>query len=204
MWKGVDQDFKNADKFLKTIDLSSNHLTGEIPSEVQYLIGLISLNLSRNNLSGEIISNIGNFKLLEFLDLSRNCLSGRIPSSIARIDRLAMLDLSNNQLCGNIPIGTQLQSFNASSFEGNSNLCGEPLDRKCPEEDPSKHQVPTTDAGDDDNSIFLEALYMSMGIGFFTGFVGLVGSMLLLPSWRETYSRFLNTLILKVIMWWKQ
>jgi hypothetical protein len=27
---------------------------------------------------------------------------------------------------------------------------------------------------------------------------------LLLPSWRETYSRFLNTLILKVFMWWKQ
>jgi hypothetical protein len=203
MWKGVNQDFKNADKFLKTIDLSSNHLTGEIPTEMEYLIGLISLNLSRNNLSGEIISNIGNFKLLEFLDLSINCLSGRIPSSLARIDRLAMSDLSNNQLCGKIPIGTQLQSFNALSFEGNSNLCGEPLDIKCPGEDPSKHQVPTTYAGDN-NSIFLEALYMSMGIGFFTGFVGLVGSILLLPSWRETYSRFLNTLILKIFVWWKQ
>jgi len=203
MWKGVDQHFKNADRFLKTIDLSSNHLTGEIPTEVQYLIGLISLNLSRNNLSGEILSNIGNFKLLEFLDLSRNHLSGKIPSSLAHIDRLAMLDLSNNQLWGNIPIGTQLQSFNASSFEGNSNLCGEPLDINCPEEDPSKHQVPTTDAGDD-NSIFLEALYMSMGIGFFTGFVGFVGSILLLPSWRETYSIFLNTLLLRIFMWWKQ
>jgi len=203
MWKGVDQHFKTADKFLKTIDLSSNHLTGEIPTEVQYLIGLISLNLSRNNLSGEILSNIGNFKLLEFLDLSRNHLSGKIPSSLAHIDRLAMLDLSNNQLWGNIPIGTQLQSFNASSFEGNSNLCGEPLDINCPEEDPSKHQVPTTDAGDD-NSIFLEALYMSMGIGFFTGFVGFVGSILLLPSWRETYSIFLNTLLLRIFMWWKQ
>ncbi|PNX62441.1 receptor-like protein kinase [Trifolium pratense] len=56
----------------------------------------------------------------------------------------------------------------------------------------------------DESSIFLEALYMSMGIGFFTGFVGLVGSILLLPSWRETYSKFLNTLILKVLKWWKQ
>ena len=160
--------------------------------------------MSRNNLSGEIISYIGNFKSLEFLDLSRNNLSGRIPSSLAHIDRLTMLDLSNNQLYGKIPIGTQLHSFNASSFEGNSNLCGEPLDRKCPGEEPAKPQVPTTDDAGDDNSIFLEALYMSMGIGFFTGFVGLVGSILLLPSWRETYSRFLNTLILKVIRWWKQ
>jgi len=203
MWKGVDQHFKNADMFLKTIDLSSNHLTGEIPTEMEYLIGLISLNLSRNNLSGEIISNIGNFKSLEFLDLSRNHLSSRIPSSLAHIDRLAMLDLSNNQLCGKIPIGTQLQSFNASRFEENSNLCGEPLDRKCPGEEPTKPEVPTTNAGDD-NSIFLEALYMSMGLGFFTSFVGLVGSILLLPSWRETYSRFLNNLILKFFVWWKQ
>ncbi|RHN81649.1 putative transferase [Medicago truncatula] len=81
-----------------------------------------------------------------------------------------MLDLSNNRLYGKIPIGTQLQSFNTSYFEGNSNLCGEPLDNKCPGEEPSKHQVPTTDAGDD-NSIFLEAFYMSMGIGFFTSFI---------------------------------
>ena len=203
IWKGVDQWYKNADKFLKSIDLSSNHLTGEIPVEMEYLFGLISLNLSRNNLSGEIIPNIGNFKSLEFLDLSRNHLSGRIPPSLAHIDRLTWLDLSNNQLYGKIPIGTQLQTFNASCFEENFNLCGEPLDIKCPGEEPPKHQAQTTDAGDD-NLIFLEALYMSMGIGFFIGFVGLVGSILLLPSWRETYSRFLNTLLLKIFMWWKQ
>ena len=41
MWKGMDQDFENADRFLKTIDLSSNHLTGEIPIEMEYLFGLI-------------------------------------------------------------------------------------------------------------------------------------------------------------------
>jgi len=203
VWKGVDQRYKNADMFLKSIDLSSNHLTGKIPTEIEYLFGLISLNLSRNNLSGEIVSNIGNFKLLEFLDLSRNHLSGIIPSSISHIDRLTMLDLSNNKLYGKIPIGRQLSTFSASNFEGNLNLCGEPLDAKCPGEEPPKHQVPTTDAGDD-NSIFFEALYMSMGIGFFTGFVGFVCSILLLPSWGETFSRFLNTLILKIFMWWKQ
>ncbi|KAI5400243.1 hypothetical protein KIW84_065243 [Lathyrus oleraceus] len=172
-WKGVDRPYTNADVFLKSIDLSCNHLTGKIPTEIEYLRGLISLNLSSNNLSGEIISNIGNLKFLEFLDLSRNHLSGRIPSSLTYIDRLTMLDLSNNQLFGKIPIGTQLQTFNASSFEGNFDLCGEPLDRKCPGEDPPKHQVPPTDDVGDENSIFLEALYMSMGIGFFTGFVGL-------------------------------
>ncbi|GAU49748.1 hypothetical protein TSUD_43350 [Trifolium subterraneum] len=191
VWKGIDQRFIGADRLLKSIDLSSNHLTGEIPTEMEYLFGLISLNLSRNNLSGEIISNIGNFKSLEFLDLSRNRLSGKIPSSLTHIDRLTMLDLSNNQLYGKIPIGTQLQTFNASCFERNSNLCGKPLDIECPREEPTKHQVPTNDEGDD-NSIFLESSYMSMGLGFFTSFIGFVGSILLLPSWRESYSKFLN------------
>jgi hypothetical protein len=204
VWKGVDQHFKDGDKFLKSIDLSSNHLTGGIPIEMEYLFGLISLNLSRNNLSGEIISNIGNFNSLEFLDLSTNHLSGKIPSSLAQIDRLSMLNLSNNELYGKIPIGRQLQTFDASSFEGNSNLCGEPLDRKCPEEKLAQHQKPQVDAGDGDKSIFLEALYMSMGIGFFTGFVGLIGSILLLQSWRDTYSRFLNALILRIFRCWKQ
>jgi hypothetical protein len=108
-----------------------------------------------------------------------------------------VLDLSNNQLYGKIPVGTQLQTFDASSFEGNFNLCGEPLELKCPRVEPPKHQVPVTEA--DDNSIFLEALYMSMGIGFFTSFVGFIGSILLLPSWRESYSKFLNALILRII-----
>ncbi|KAK2457975.1 receptor protein EIX2 [Trifolium repens] len=204
MWKGVDQSFKKADMLLKTIDLSSNHLTGKIPTEMEYLIGLISLNLSRNNLSGEIISNIGNFQFLEFLDLSNNHLSGKIPSSLSHIDRLTMLDLSNNELYGKIPIGTQLQTFDTSSFEGNSDLCGEPLDKKCPEEELTEHQKPQVRAGEDDKSIFLEALYMSMGLGFFTGFVGLIGSILLLQSWRDTYSRFLNALILRIFMCCKQ
>ncbi|XP_004496493.1 receptor-like protein EIX2 isoform X2 [Cicer arietinum] len=197
-WKGVHRLYKNGDQILKTIDLSSNHLTGEIPTEIQYLFGLTSLNLSRNNLSGEIIPNIGNLKSLEYLDLSRNNISGRIPSSLAHIDRLPCLDLSNNHLYGKIPTGTQLQSFNASSFEGNLNLCGEPLDTKCQGEE---SQNPQPYAGDDD-SIFWEALYMSMGIGFFTAFVGLTVSISLLPSWRDAYSKFLNTLILRIFMYW--
>jgi hypothetical protein len=204
MWKGANRRYKNADKLLKSIDLSGNQLTGKTPIEMEYLFGLISLNLSKNNLTGEIPSNIGYLKLLEVLDLSRNHLSGTIPSSLAHIDGLSVLNLSNNQLYGKIPIGTQLQTFNATSFEGNSNLCGQPLDRKCPGEELVEHQKPQVRAGDDDKSISLEALYMSMGIGFFTGFVGLIGSILLLQSWRDTYSRFLNALILRIFKCWKQ
>ncbi|PNX65506.1 receptor-like protein kinase, partial [Trifolium pratense] len=133
-------------KSLRILDLSENQLKGEIPRcvfpamatdesipvAIGKLVELQVLNLSRNQLVGSIPSNIGEMQSLEFLDLSMNHLSCAIPTSMANIDRLVMLDLSYNTLSGKIPIGTQLQSFDGSSFEGNPHLCGEQLDKACP------------------------------------------------------------------------
>ncbi|MED6144929.1 hypothetical protein PIB30_020051 [Stylosanthes scabra] len=163
-WKGANRGFKNADLLLKSIDLSSNHLTGEIPKEIELLSGLKSF----------------------------------VRKNSFKIDRLAMLNLSDNDLDGKIPIGTQLQSFNPSAYEGNHNLCGEPLDRKC-EEETTEGERPAAQASDD-NLTFLEALYMSMGIGFFTGFCGFIVSVLFISSLREPYSKFLNTLVTKIYL----
>jgi len=118
MWKGSEQMFKNNGlSLLKSIDLSSNQLSGEIPKEIDNLFGLISLNLSRNHLTEKIPSNIGKLTSLQFLDLSRNQLAGSIPLSPAQIDRLTVLDLSHNYLSGKIPTGTQLQSFDSSNMK---------------------------------------------------------------------------------------
>ncbi|KAG4939558.1 hypothetical protein JHK86_045699 [Glycine max] len=174
MWKGQEYLYLNPEFLLKSIDLSSNDLTGEIPKEVRYLLELVSLNLSRNRLSGEILPEIGNLTSLEFLDLSRNHLSGEVPSTLSKIDRLAVLDLSNNYLVGRIPWGRQLQTFSASTFEGNTDLCGEPLNKSCPGNGTATKPQGPAIQGHDDNSVFCEALYMSLGLGFFTGFWGLI------------------------------
>ncbi|TYK11233.1 putative LRR receptor-like serine/threonine-protein kinase [Cucumis melo var. makuwa] len=108
----------------KSIDLSCNHLTGNIPIEITELIGLATLNLSNNELIGPIPSNMGQLQSLESLDLSRNHLYSPIP----------------NNLSGKIPTSTQLQSFTNSSYEGNSYLCGEPL-RKCFDEIPPEPNI---------------------------------------------------------------
>ncbi|KAL2967082.1 hypothetical protein AAZX31_16G155400 [Glycine max] len=194
MWKGEERGFKNPELKLKSIDLSSNNLMGEIPKEVGYLLGLVSLNLSRNNLSGEIPSQIGNLGSLESLDLSRNHISGRIPSSLSEIDYLQKLDLSHNSLSGRIPSGRHFETFEASSFEGNIDLCGEQLNKTCPgdgDQTTAEHQEPAV-KGDD--SVFYEGLYMSLGIGYVTGFWGLLGPLLLWRPWRIAYIRFLNRL----------
>nr|KYP43237.1 LRR receptor-like serine/threonine-protein kinase GSO1 [Cajanus cajan] len=116
---------------LKSIDLSCNNLTGEIPKEIVHLLWLVSLNLARNNLSGEIPSEIGNLSSLDYLNLSRNHFSGRIPSSLAQIDGLGKLVLSHNSLSGRIPMGRHFQTYDASSFEGNVDLCGEQINKSC-------------------------------------------------------------------------
>ncbi|RDY12642.1 Receptor-like protein 12, partial [Mucuna pruriens] len=195
MWKGVEYGFKDPEVRLKSIDISSNNLTGGIPKEIGYLLGLVSLNLSRNNLSGEIPSEIGNLSSLEFVDLSRNHFSGKIPSSLSKIDRLAVLDLSNNSLSGRIPDGRQLQTFDASSFEGNPDLCGTQLNKSCPEDKTPIQPHESARDETDDNSAFYKALYMSMGLGYFTGFWCFMGPILFWRPWRVAYLRFLNRLI---------
>ncbi|WVZ15586.1 hypothetical protein V8G54_013152, partial [Vigna mungo] len=79
MWKGSQQMFENNGLLLlKSIDLSSNYFSEEIPEEIEILFELVSLNLSRNNLTGKIPSNIGKLTSLEFLDISRNQIIGSI------------------------------------------------------------------------------------------------------------------------------
>ncbi|XP_019451303.1 PREDICTED: receptor-like protein 12 [Lupinus angustifolius] len=192
MWKGVESIFKNDKMLLKGIDLSSNQLTNEIPSEIEDLVGLVSLNLSRNNLSGKIPLKIGRLTSLDFLDLSRNHLSGSIPSSLTQIDRLSVLDLSHNYLSGEIPTGTQLQSFNASSYEDNLNLCGMPLQKDCTKEEPSKEPLIKFD--EDEDSLLCLGFYISMAFGFVIGFWGIIGPIAVKRSWRHAYFRFFNDL----------
>ncbi|KAL2967130.1 hypothetical protein AAZX31_16G158300 [Glycine max] len=193
MWKGSEQMFKNnVLLLLKSIDLSSNHFSGEIPLEIENLFGLVSLNLSRNHLTGKIPSKIGKLTSLDFLDLSRNHLVGSIPSSLTQIDRLGVLDLSHNNLSGEIPTGTQLQTFNASCYEDNLDLCGPPLEKLCADGKPP--QEPIVKLPEDEKLLFTREFYMSMAIGFVISFWGVFGSILIKRSWRHAYFKFISNL----------
>ncbi|CAL9005583.1 unnamed protein product [Prunus brigantina] len=190
IWKGRMQTYKNTLGLVKRIDLSSNRLTGEIPSEITHLVGLISLNLSRNQLTGQITPEIGNLESLDWLDLSRNQIDGRIPTSLARIDRLSFLDLSYNNLSGEIPTGTQLQSFDPLDYAENPLLCGPPLKKMC-----ANQNEPTDLSNEEDKDEFITlGFYISMGIGFAAGFWGVCGTLIFNRSLRYAYFKFLNNL----------
>ncbi|XP_048421910.1 receptor-like protein EIX1 [Pyrus x bretschneideri] len=190
IWKGRMYSYRNTLGLVKRIDFSSNRLTGEIPIEITYLVGLISLNLSINGLTGELPAKIGKLQALEILDLSRNQIDGRIPTSLARIDRLSVLDLSYNNFIGKIPTGTQLQSFDPSNYAGNPQLCGPPLQNMC---DDQQETVISSNEEEKDELITW-GFYVSMALGFIVGFWGVCGSLIFIRQWRYSYIRFLNVL----------
>ncbi|CAN6711049.1 unnamed protein product [Malus baccata var. baccata] len=192
IWKGSMQVYRNTLGLVRSIDFSSNRLTGEIPREISHLVGLVSLNLSRNQLTGQITPDIGKLESLDSLDLSRNHIDGRIPTSLARISRLGVLDLSHNNLIGKIPTGTQLQSFDPSVYAGNPQLCGPPLQNPCDIEETGPIQVSNEE--DKDGQLIRYGFYISMVLGFFVGFWGVCGSLIFIREWRYTYFKFLNSL----------
>ncbi|GLU04947.1 hypothetical protein SLE2022_220740 [Rubroshorea leprosula] len=193
--KGQLREYDNILYLVKAMDFSSNNLSGEIPSEITYLQGLQSLNLSQNLFTGRIPRNIGNMRMLESVDFSGNELSGSIPESMSSLTFLGYLNLSNNQLTGQIPSGTQLQSFNASSYAGNK-LCGLPLPHKC---SVNRGFVPSIQnkGGKDRNGIERICLFASVALGFIVGFWSVLGPLLISKQWRCMYYQFLEK------MWWK-
>ncbi|XP_057954862.1 tyrosine-sulfated glycopeptide receptor 1-like isoform X2 [Malania oleifera] len=115
----------------KGINVGNNSLSGNIPTEIGQLKFLRFLHLSQNNFSGNIPHQLSNLFNLEILDLSENNLSGEIPQSFKGLTFLSHFNVSCNNLQGAIPLGTQLQSFDASMYEGNPKLCGPPLPYQC-------------------------------------------------------------------------
>ncbi|KAK1364354.1 hypothetical protein POM88_039915 [Heracleum sosnowskyi] len=195
-WKGQEFEYGRNFAYLKMIDLSTNELTGEIPTGITRLLELKGLNLSGNKFIGRVPLEIGQLKGLECLDLSKNRFSGEIPPSMSGLYFLAYLDVSDNNFSGGIPSGTQLQGFNISTYEGNTGLCGKPLKNSCPGDEPPDHIRPSSGEVevDGEDSEYKRWLYISAALGFSTTFWGFIGSLVINRRWRHAYFLFLYKL----------
>ncbi|CAN7019162.1 unnamed protein product, partial [Brassica oleracea var. botrytis] len=130
-YKGLSMEQKFVLTSYATIDFSGNRIEGQIPESIGLLKALIALNFSNNAFTGHIPLSLANLSNLESLDLSSNHLSGTIPNGLGSLSFLAYINVSHNQLKGEIPQGTQITGQAKSSFEGNSGLCGLPLQETC-------------------------------------------------------------------------
>ncbi|KAF2616912.1 hypothetical protein F2Q68_00042772 [Brassica cretica] len=173
----------------RMVDISRNKFTGSLPHDYfvnwsKLLISIpeelrepllngdnyfhypsIRLLFSTNNFTGHIPSSWANLTGLESLDLSRNQLSGTIPQELATLSFLEYIDVSHNKLTGQIPQGTQMGGQPKSSFEGNLNLCGPPLEKSC-----FRDKVPSTpEAQEPEQVLNWKAAAMGYGPGVLFG-----------------------------------
>ncbi|PKU63546.1 putative LRR receptor-like serine/threonine-protein kinase [Dendrobium catenatum] len=88
---------------LNLLNLGPNNLWGTIPVGIEKLTSLQRLDLRGNGLSGEIPYNIGNLSMLDILYLDHNDLSGHIPSNLGSCKQLMQLYLQYNNFMGPIP-----------------------------------------------------------------------------------------------------
>ncbi|XP_027078260.2 receptor-like protein EIX2 [Coffea arabica] len=196
--KGREFNFSNILGLLNSIDLSSNNLVGTIPEDITDLLILGTLNLSNNHFTGKIPEKMGSLRRLETLDLSYNQLSGQIPPSMSSMTLLNHLNLSHNNLSGPIPSTNQFLTFNDPSiYQGNAGLCGNPLPTRCNASNSADTEnQDSTGNGDseDENERHDEVISFSIGVGlgFVFGLLGIIGSLLLNKSWRNTYFHYID------------
>lgn len=112
-------------KYLRTLVMNTNQLSGAIPESLYSIDGLSNINLSQNEIEGKLSQKIGNLKNLFILNLSDNKLLGKIPESLFSIEFLINLYLDRNNFNGEIPksIG-QLKYLSILSLSHN-NISGE-------------------------------------------------------------------------------
>ncbi|GER40933.1 leucine-rich repeat protein kinase family protein [Striga asiatica] len=132
---------------LKSLFLSGNGLSGEIPADYFLKMGsLKKLQLANNRFSGPIPTSLSSLHNIKEIALQGNGFSGPVPGFDQK--SLQVLDLSRNKLDG--PIPPAMSRFPAASFSGNPGLCGPPLSRPCiASEVDSSAQV---DSGQNSNS----------------------------------------------------
>jgi Leucine-rich repeat (LRR) protein len=78
--------------------LSSNGLTGSIPTELGNLSNLEKLSLDNNQLTSSIPTELGNLNNLQYLWLHNNGLCGEIPVELKNLSNITNLKLDNNHL----------------------------------------------------------------------------------------------------------
>ncbi|CAK9146135.1 unnamed protein product [Ilex paraguariensis] len=146
----IDLDSLVPLRSLRTLSFMNNEFDGPMP-DFRKLGPLKSLFLSNNQFGGEIPDDafIG-MASLKKVYMANNDFTGKIPTSLAKTPRLLELRLENNQFVGRIPdfqtglkvfnvsnnrlegpIPENLTNMNQSSFSGNKDLCGPPLESSC-------------------------------------------------------------------------
>jgi Leucine-rich repeat (LRR) protein len=126
---------------LQVMNMSSNLLTGAIPTTLRKMAGLRVLALDQNAITGSFpvwltspaletlslssnflsgVLNVSGFKNLRVLVVSNNLLSGKLPSAISSLQNLQILSLAHNRFTGAVPRLENLRNLTSLNLGGNA------------------------------------------------------------------------------------
>jgi hypothetical protein len=94
---------QDGDKLVALVDLEQNNLQGNVPPDLYLLQFLKTLNLSSNRMTGSLPSTIGQMTYLEELYLDNNDLGGQMDLDFSGIADMRVIDISSNRISGTIP-----------------------------------------------------------------------------------------------------
>ncbi|XP_028548266.1 protein STRUBBELIG-RECEPTOR FAMILY 3, partial [Dendrobium catenatum] len=101
-----------------TLDFSNNHIGGSIPTNLP--VTLRQFFLSSNQLTGRIPSSLADLTLLSDMSLNENSLNGELPDAFQSLTGLVNLDVSSNNLNGPLPPSiTSLSSLTTLHIQDN-------------------------------------------------------------------------------------
>ncbi|KAH7518855.1 hypothetical protein FEM48_Zijuj09G0215500 [Ziziphus jujuba var. spinosa] len=154
------------------LDLSDNLLSGSISQFLCYSpsepMNMAVLYLAKNQLSGNLPNCWSKWNNIQYAYVEATLLlmKGEPIEYNKTLALVNNIDLSGNSI-GKIPTGTQLQSFNSSSF-ANSNLCGPPLTLNCN----ANGEVTVVEKNRKEDGHEMSWFYIGMAVGFILDLCG--------------------------------
>ncbi|GMH28645.1 hypothetical protein Nepgr_030488 [Nepenthes gracilis] len=208
---------------LRIFDISNNSFNGTLPSSfVQCFKAMMNSTENRGKLQylgesyykdsimlmvkGHDIKFVRILTLISTIDVSNNKLKGEIPKVIGDLVSLRWLNLAHNNFIGRIPPslasfrearGEQFDTFENNSYLGNLGLCGNPLSKKCGDDEAPLQPPPRMVQDDSDSKIKGTFGWAIVGIGYGCGTtIGLVAGYYIVivrnPVWLLRLARRLK------------
>ncbi|KAH1086832.1 hypothetical protein GYH30_018385 [Glycine max] len=174
--------------YMSGVDLSSNKLLRNIPSELGNMRRIRSLNLSHDDLTGQIPTTFSNLVHGKSLNLSFNKLSGQIPPQLSVLSSLDVFIVAHNNLSGATPERKgQFSTFEESSYKGNQFLCGPPLPKSC---NPLPLILPNDEGSDSLVDMFV--FYVSFVVSYISALLVTAAALYINPYWRQAWVYYIE------------